>query len=148
MPHSWRTQFGAISVNRPVSFAISIARFSVAHERVCNGRSLQLFSRKSIVGHDMYDYTTVFITPPLGTIFHARLLHSSWDSVGADNVGVGSISPRAFRRRTYRSVLAPSWLSSKSRYTRKTAQGVCDKTPSCSVRSSFSERSRKDYGSR
>ena len=43
--------------------------------------------------------------------FHARYL-DSWNSVGAEKVGVESISPRAFPK-TYRSVWAPSWLSSK-----------------------------------
>ena len=38
----------------------------------------------------------VYDTPP-GPIFHARYLRS-WNSVGAKEVGVENISPRAFRR--------------------------------------------------
>ena len=43
-------------------------------------------------------YTTVCITHPPGPFFHDQHLHS-WNSVDAKNVGVGNISPRAFRRR-------------------------------------------------
>ena len=51
--------------------------------------------------HTVYTYDGVHHTP-LGRCFHARYLHSSWTSAGAKNVGVGNISPRAFRRRIVR----------------------------------------------
>ena len=46
-------------------------------------------------------YTAVHITLsyPLGPISHARYLDSSWNSVGAEKVGVVNISSGAFRRR-------------------------------------------------
>ena len=54
---------------------------------------------------------TTCISHPPGPTFHARYLHSSWDSAGAQKVSVGSISPRAFRRRIVR-YWHPRWLSS------------------------------------
>ena len=40
---------------------------------------------------------------PPGPVLHGRYLHSSWNRAGAQNkIGVGTISPRAFRRRIVR----------------------------------------------
>ena len=66
----------------------------------------------------------ITLSHPPGPLYHDRYLHSSWNSVGATKVGVGNISPRAFRRRVCRSVMAPSWLLSNRAW--KTAAGVCD----------------------
>ena len=50
---------------------------------------------------------------PYSTVHIAQYLHTNWNSVGAKKeVGVGSGSSRAFRRRTSRSATSPSWLSS------------------------------------
>ena len=67
-------------------------------------------------------YTAVYITPLPGLIFRAQYLHS-WSSIGAQKVRPGKHVAESFRK-TYRSVLAPSWLSSSR--AGKTAPGGCD----------------------
>ena len=70
---------------------------------------------------------------PLGPVFHDLYLHSTWNinsSAGANKIGCGNISPRAFRRSIVRYVtlvtlvaLAPSWLSSSRAW--KSTEGGC-----------------------
>ena len=59
-----------------------------------------------------------------GSIFHGRCLHS-WNSAGATKVGVGIISPSAFRR-PHRSVLAPSLVVELSSSENRLRVCVCD----------------------
>ena len=83
-------------------------------------------------GGTTYSPTTAYdgvCHTPHGPIFHGRYL-DSWNSVNsaaAKELGVGTISPRVFRRRIVRYVtllaLAPSWLASNRAW--KTAPGVC-----------------------
>ena len=47
-------------------------------------------------------FTTVSTSHPPGPILLARYLHSSWNSVDAAKLGVGNVSPRAFRRHIVR----------------------------------------------
>ena len=56
--------------------------------------------------------TSHAMSHPPGPIFRARYLNSSWNGGGAKQVGVGNISPRAFRRHCRSVLLASSWLSS------------------------------------
>ena len=71
-----------------------------------------------------YRVIRLCISPPPWPIFHARYLHS-WNSVGAQEAGVGNVSPRReFRRRTYRSLLSPSWLSSNRAWKTVPGGGV------------------------
>ena len=56
-----------------------------------------------------HTYHTITLSHPPGPTFRGRCLHyssinswNSWNSVGAEKVGVGKISPRAFRRHIVR----------------------------------------------
>ena len=46
-------------------------------------------------------YTTVYVTPSPGSVFLGRYLHT-WNTVGAQKLGVGNVSPRAFWRFMFR----------------------------------------------
>ena len=62
-------------------------------------------------------------TPLLHRFFHGRCLHSSWNCVGAYKSWGTKHLVKRFPK-TYRSVLAPSWLSSNRAW--KSAPGGCD----------------------
>ena len=76
------------------------------HDIVLRGE-LFIFSQNQYLGEHkarpmrslrQFTHMRWYISHVAGLIFHARYLHS-WNSGGAKMVGVGTISPRAFRRR-------------------------------------------------
>ena len=67
-------------------------------------------------------YDTVTLSHPPGPISRGGYLHSSWNSVGAKNSRRWKVVGESFRK-THRSVLARSWLSSNRSW--KNAPGVC-----------------------